>query len=450
MQRLVDSLLVAALFVVVAACGGSGNDSGGPSGSGASAAHDGGVGDVVVIDTGFGGSNAEGGWDGPTCAAQGYSAEVYPLDMLLMMDQSGSMVNTIDAAQTITKWQAVTTGLGTFLQTQSTTGADLGVGIQFFPLPVAALNTLPACPQGNECGADSYCVHTGDQRVCLKSCLVTADCGGPECVPAGGNIHVCANDSCEPADYGAPEVAVGPLAQTKDAVLNAMKAHVPIMWTPTGPALSGAIQYAKAYAPQHTDRRIIVVLATDGLPTECPADQTADQLIEQVKQAAKNGVDGDASIRTFVVGVVHPDDATYQTSVANLNAIAVQGGTNEALIVHPQQDLATQFADALGKIKGEALVCEYKIPLSDGGKPDFGAVNVEYALNAGATQTVYHVADASKCDGALGGWYYDPDPNNGDPTSIILCPQTCTLLQKPGQKVDFNFKLGCATTEMPK
>jgi len=40
--------------------------------------------------------------------------------------------------------------------------------------------------------------------------------------------------------------------------------------TPTVPALQGAINYAKAYAPQHLDRKTIVVFATDGMPTECP------------------------------------------------------------------------------------------------------------------------------------------------------------------------------------
>ena len=158
---------------------------------------------------------------------------------------------------------------------------------------------------------------------------------------------------------------------------------------------------------------------------------------------AQNAASANPSIKTFVIGVVDMGDFV---STNNLNALAKAGGTDAALIVKPNQDMAAQFSTALEKIKGKAVGCEFKIPTPDAGKVDPAKVNVVYKVNGGAEQKIYKVNDAASCDATIGGWYYDKLP---DPTAIILCPATCAVVQTPSQKVEVSIQLGCQTWAPP-
>ncbi len=426
--------------------GGSGNAAGssGSPGAGGFSAQAGSAGapvDAAIFQDVFD-PDASGMQDGQECVAQNASGEVWPLDMYIMMDQSGSMSSTINLAGTITKWKAVTDGLSSFF-TKQPVNADLGVGIQFFPLPVKPWSSFAACTQGgNECAASSLCIGTDIGYVCLDKCQDETTCGGGECI-AVTDGSFCMNDTCDANVYATPEVAVGKLADTKAGVLAAMAAHGPLTMTPTVPALAGAIQYAKAYAPQHLDRKVIVVFATDGMPTECPHDNQPASGLNLSKTIAQNAAAGNPSIKTFVIGVVDMGDFV---STNNLNALAKAGGTDTALIVKPAQDMAAQFSTALEKIKGKAVGCEFKIPTPDAGKVDPAKVNVVYKVNGGAEQKIYKVNDAASCDATIGGWYYDKLP---DPTAIILCPATCAVVQAPSQKVEVSIQLGCQTWAPP-
>jgi hypothetical protein len=435
----VAAVVTLAAGVVGTSCGSSDSDGGGASASGGNGGKSGADGGTVMdVNT-----SSDAPYDGPICGGDTFTGQTWPLDLFVMMDQSGSMVAKIDQAKTISKWQAVTTGLSSYFQAEASAGDNIGVGIQFFPLPVVAVDSLPKCATTADCSGANMCLTTGELKACVKPCSSSAECGGAECVDAGAKI--CANDSCTAANYATPEVAIGPVSSTKDAVLSAMGNHHPMMYTPTGPALEGALQYAKGYQQGHPDRKVIVVLATDGQPTECPSTDTEQALADKVKGIAAAGLAGTPSVRTFVVGVVtFGEDAQV---ITNLHAIAAAGGTTEALIAEPKEDLAKAFSDALLKITGEALSCDYKIPLTDGGKPDFAKVNLVIKINGGADQVVYHVQDASKCDPALGGWYYDPP--TGEPEHIKLCAATCAALNKSGQTVEVGFEIGCATQNMP-
>jgi len=462
MRRTTLALGVLAVSVgaaIVAACGANSSDDGGFTGGAGSAGAAGQPGTGGFIPAGSGGSGSQDAAifqdvfvsdssempDGMECVAQKASGEVWPLDMYIMMDQSGSMSSTINLAGTITKWKAVTEGLGAFFNAQPAS-ADLGVGIQFFPLPVKQWDTMTKCTQnGNECPDTALCTQVDIGTYCLSKCTSDAACGGAECVSGGGDSDICLNDSCDANVYANPEVAVGMLSTTKAGVLASMAAHGPLTMTPTVPALAGAIQYAKAYAPQHPERKVIVVFATDGMPTECPADNQPTAGLNMSKQIATKALTENPSIKTFVIGVVDMGD---WMSTNNLNALAKAGGTDTALIVKPNQDMATQFSTALEKIKGKAVGCEFKIPVPEAGKVDPAKVNVVYKVNGGADEKVYKVADASKCSATTGGWYYD---NPVDPSAIILCPKTCEVVQTPSQKVDVSMQLGCETwIDVPK
>ena len=86
------------------------------------------------------------------------------------------------------------------------------------------------------------------------------------------------------------------------------------------------------------------------------------------------------------------------------------------------------------------LPCVYDIPPPPEGEelePDM--VNVVYTAGDGTVTTIPMVPDAGSC-GPL-GWYYD---NPDFPTQIIVCPDTCILLQSDTMgKVNIAF--GCAT-----
>ena len=64
------------------------------------------------------------------------------------------------------------------------------------------------------------------------------------------------------------------------------------------PALTGALQYARAWAAAHTDRKTVVVLATDGDPSFCSGNTVQD-----VANVAQAGFTATPSVETFVVGV---------------------------------------------------------------------------------------------------------------------------------------------------
>ena len=95
------------------------------------------------------------------------------------------------------------------------------------------------------------------------------------------------------------------------------------------------------------------------------------------------------------------------------------------------------------------LACEWTIPPPEPGKTlDPNKVNVEFVDQAkGTPETIYHVDDASKCDANLGGWYYN---DNKTPTTIKLCPASCSKVTAAGQGSKMNVVFGCATLNIPK
>ncbi len=206
--------------------------------------------------------------------------------------------------------------------------------------------------------------------------------------------------------------------------------------TPTAPALQGAIDHAKTWAAANPTHKVVAVLATDGLPTECdPLD------IDPIAQIAAEGVN--AGVLTFVIGVFNQNDDVAQM---NLDAIAASGGTTNAFFIAGAADVTQAFLDALHAIQGQTLACEYQIPQPpDGSDLDYNEVNVEYTPS-GATmpETVFYVTSPDNCDPMTGGWYYDVDPAMGQiPTKILMCPETCAQLSAVGGQID--IKIGCQT-----
>ena len=103
-----------------------------------------------------------------------------------------------------------------------------------------------------------------------------------------------------------------------------------------------------------------------------------------------------------------------------LNTIAAAGGTGSASMVsvdNPTQTAST-FQEALDKIRGEVLSCDFAMPKPPEGKAlDIEAVNVAISAN-GSEEILTYSGDCK--DGK--GWKYD---NLAAPTKVTLCPSSC-------------------------
>ena len=353
--------------------------------------------------SGDGGNQSTG--DAPACATSIVKADKIPLDLYVMLDQSGSMTDAVSGGGT--KWSTVTSALGTFLQQPGLDGVS--VGIQYFGVP----------PGGGTCST--------------LSCTVDADCGATACGPCLANVCVgffgsAGTDSCTASDYATPSVEIAPLPGVASQIISSMGMHSPTTGTPTSAALQGAVDHAKAWKQSHPSDAVVAVLATDGDPSEC------DTSLPNIDAIAAAALAATPSVMTFVIGV--------GPSLSSLNGIAAAGGTTQAFLVDTGGNVNQQFLDAMNAIRHAALGCNYLIPTpTDGSMPNFSEVNVVYQPMGGNAQTFPNVMDMASCPASGNGWYYD---NPASPTQIILCPASCTLVEAD-MTGEVDVTLGCST-----
>jgi len=440
-----------------------GSGSGG-KGTGGSVSSDGGVvgplGDssvIISLDGAPVGSVGDGSF-GDACAAQFYEAKRLPLDMYIMLDSSDSMTEKL-ADNVTTKWDAVKRALTTFVMDGGSAG--LGVGLQYFPIVQTSVPN--GCLADLACGALGPCdlPFTCLGGMTVVPCKTNADCGGQQCArlgkcrrtggycaPAGafcGPGDPCdaalapgycdKRDSCDANAYAAPSVDIGILPGAAQGIVNSLMMKMPDGLTPTSAALGGALARAKTYASANPNHRVVVVLATDGFPTECaPTD------IPSIATMASNAQKGMPSIATFVIGVFAAEEAA--AAQQNLSALAVAGGTKQAFIVSTGQDVTAGFLAALNTIRTNALSCEYAIPRPEAGQLDYGLVNVLFTSAPGQTSTIGYAGAA--CSGK-GGWIYDVNPSTGTPSKIVICDATCDSFKAAGSQAQVSIQLGCKT-----
>ena len=385
------STLLFLLFVAATEACGPNPKHGGPGGPGGGGTVDGAT---------------SGAADAPACATSMVKADQLPLDLFVMLDQSGSMSDTVSGGGT--KWSAVTSALSTFVQQPGLNGVS--VGIQYFALPASA----------------GTCT--------TLTCNTNADCGAAACGPCLAGVCTGAvgslggGDSCTASDYAHADVEIAPLPGVASMITASMNAHSPSSSTPTSAALQGAIDHATAWSQGHPGDAVVVVLATDGDPTEC------DTSITNIDAIAAAGAAATPKILTFVIGV--------GASLSNLNSIAAAGGTSSAFLVDTNSNVNQQFLAAMNAIRHAALGCVYQIPMPTSGAPDYGAVNVVYTPGGGgSSQTFPYVMTKANCPASGDGWYYD-DPAH--PTQIILCDSTCTSVEGDATG-EVDITLGCST-----
>lgn len=199
--------------------------------------------------------------------------------------------------------------------------------------------------------------------------------------------------------------------------------------TPVYQALGGALLGAIEMAENFPEESAAVLLITDGSPQGpaglCGGVNPEDpQAIADLADAALG-----FGVTTFVVGLPGVDQ-----SFANL--VAQAGGSDSAILVSTT-NVEQEFRDALAKVRGDLLPCEYAIPDAVlNGEVQITEVNVKIGLEGGEPAIVPQNPD---CDGP--GWYYDVP---GDPTQILLCPATCSAVSTD-PNASIRIALGCAT-----
>ncbi|MDQ2645178.1 MAG: VWA domain-containing protein [Myxococcota bacterium] len=337
------------------------------------------------------GSSGGGGQPNMTCSAEGREGERVPVDMYFLVDSSSSMADIVQGG---TRWSAVSNALVGFLRDPQ--NADLGVALGYLPYVDAG-----SCVMGDP--------------LCL--CLLGI------CVPLSPTLA-----SCEVTDYSKPTIPFS-LPSNVAALASDLLARQLNGGTPTRPALEGAVQYLSTWATAHPERKPVMVLATDGEPFGCTGNTPQD-----VATVAAAGLA--VGIQTFVIGV--------GKSLDSLHLVARAGGTGQAFLVE-DANAATAFADALARIRNVSVPCDFLIPAQgEQGKIDPDKVNVKYTPT-GATSSVLvaktHDGADTGCS-ADGGWYYD-DP--ASPTTIKLCPTTCSSLEGGSIQVEY----GCKTVVQP-
>jgi hypothetical protein len=474
--------------------GTSGASSGGPGAGGTPAgAGRGGIG----VTGGAGGSIAPpvggGGMGGGTqgCAQSTEKAQLLPLDLYVITDSSKSMLEMTSGGST--KWDALKGAMSGFFGDPG--GEGLSVALKFFPdeepnVPAtctddAACGDFGPCDQRKGCVTDGtfstqitrLCSTDADcppllpadpPEVCapVQRCQDGANCMKVYCVSSGTDTPCPADcvpfdnycrsrDVCTAASYGTPVVPMTTLPAGAQALTEALNARMPDGFTPTGPALTGAIQFAQAHQTANPTHKVAIVLVTDGMPggfipnSPPPACTPGD--VMGVSTLVQTGSMGTPPIPTFVIGVFGPCDVVDQNikPQENLDSWAASGGTSKAILIRTDGDVVAELKKALTDIRTSAIKCRYETPKPGEATVDYGLVNVTFtAAPSMPATTLNYVTNAAGCDPTAGGWYYDVDPKTGaKPTEIITCDQSCTAFQSAGNESVVNVVYGCPSQE---
>jgi hypothetical protein len=351
---------------------GTGATGAGATGTGAS----GPIGTPTAACSGLPFEPADAGDAAASCAGITVEAESVDVDMYIMMDRSVSLADPVGSTGKI-RWDLVREAVQAFVTDPA--AANIGVGIQFF---------------GQSGGRDDAL-------------------------------------DCDVSRYSTPAVAIGPASRVGSDLVAAVDAMEPGGLTPTMPALQGAIAYGKEWAMGHPGRATVVVLVTDGFPTQCQNPVSVSEIADVARQAYEQ----EPRVRTYTVGLA----AGY-----NLDTIARAGGTSHAFLVD-EGDVTRSFVSTLLNISMNSLACEYEIPVPDDTALTVNPekVQVVYTPAVGDAEEVPRARSFADCaSSSAGGWYYD-DPSA--PKKIIACPCTCSRFAAGKVEV----RLGCYPRHVP-
>ena len=304
------------------------------------------------------------------CVGVEVEAEALPVDLFAVIDRSGSMDDLTVTG--VSKWSATKAAFHDFL---AQAPAGMGFGLSLFPVP-------------------------GDEYA-----------------------------SCKTEHYRFASVPIADASRMAGGAFAKLDAVKPQGQTPTAPALTAALDMATAYSMQHPERSLVVVLATDGLPTTCAPTDTA-----ALATLAREALDGPAHVRTLVVA------SGADARAPGFARIAQAGGTLRPLVIDARADFAEQLKDALGDAAAHRVACDLALPEPPTGRRlDYDAVNV--VLDGPDRATLPRVDNASSCANSP-GWYYDVDPARGAPSRLNVCKAACDRVDSTAK---LRVEVGCET-----
>lgn len=236
-------------------------------------------------------------------------------------------------------------------------------------------------------------------------------------------------EACSQQAYATPDVPYDVLPKNAQPIISAMNATTANgLNTPTYPALGGAILASIAEKQNRPGDSAAVLLVTDGAP-QGPAPTCAGVDPESTQEIAKLASNGlSYGVLTYVI-------ALPGVSPAFADTVAKAGGGTA--IVVGKTNVQQQFQDALAKIRGQALPCEYDLPPQVPTQYSTDKVNIILTSGNGSETVIPQTSDCSKAT----GWHYD-DPKN--PKHIIFCASQCDTLKKD-YKARIDIRLGCPT-----
>lgn len=423
---------------------------------------------------------APGDGPGPSnqgaCARETKGATRQKTDVLFLVDASGSMSSGIGGGKT--RWSAVNEALVGFVNETGSQG--VGVGLQLFPPAGAECKRAADCgrpPGGNgtDCvGVRPVCISKDPKPILLSVfCSTDAECRGGKCVDRGncsvtlqpcgeglpdcaagstcdfpvGRCAIPAAESCAPARFAAPGAAIVDLPGGAPGFADALQSRRPEGETPMRAAVAGALAHLRAARPARPDRKVALVLMTDGFPSPDQCPPAGLDAVAAVLQAASDPGAPGGPIPTFVIGIFAPEEVMAANTV--LRQLALAGGTEHATVLDAREDLATRLRETLAQVRGLALSCELAVPMPPPGRQfDWARTGLRYVVGGRSTELV-QVANPLACDPVRGGWYFDPDPGKGGvPSKAILCDASCrTINQDPTGTTD--LVLACGDTYIP-
>ncbi len=354
---------------------GSSNGSSGNPGSGGTsvASGSGGSGSGGFVSSSLASSGPQDA--GMGCVPQQVPLSTIPVDMVVMMDQSGSMVDITPGG--LSKWDATKAALQAFVQTPP---ASLRVGLQFHALQQTGI-------------------------MCPASCVNDADC--ESCGPCLFNICVgfAGQDSCNPDDYETPEAAVLPVPGNAVAITTSLNTHSPSTGSAPSGALEGAINHGLTLAQQNPDHAVVDVLVVDGEPGECITDAAA------LAQVASTGTNATHAVHSHVLAIM--ETPAFWAPVAT-------AGDGLLLPAAPSLNVAANTLAAFQRVVTRERACAHLLPTGDAGTVNPQALEVTLQ-----NQAVPWVPGRIFCNGA--GWYL------AGVKTLRLCPLSCDAAESSGE-----------------
>lgn len=375
----------------------------------------------IVLGTGGGAGAYDGGerpidpadleaFQNASCA--GWSAEPEPLsaELMLVVDDSGSMSRATATTNGMSKWEVTTEALKSALAGLPGTTP---VGMLIYPYQDGGESTVERDP--------SACV------------------------------------------FFDPMVPVAPLSAAGSPQRSALnryldgiggRLHADNYGTPTHDAYDYAL--AELAGSSFAGSKFMLLI-TDGQPTysqNCVGDgMTANPVDEQpiIDAIAAASAQG---IKTFVIGSPGSEEnvSTGADSRGWLSMAAEEGGTASAGCAHTgpnychfdmveEPDFGAGLERALGQIAGQIVACDYSLPTPPSDQTlELDSVNVVYTTGDGDLRLLLR-DDAADCDV---GWHYTQ--NN---THVELCTDSCAAV-KADEQARLELLFGCATGEIPE